>query len=128
MLTEAGAEVGVTAETAVGGYLHDALLGLFDQQLGGIFQTELLYIAAQLRMFRTLGEDGSDALLRQLEAVDDGLTSERGVEEEMFAHDDIVDMLEELLVGQCCLVGVGCRCMFAYLSPIFLLVGHMPRR
>ena len=51
MLTEAGAEVGVTAETAVGGYLHDALLRLFDQQLGGIFQTELLYVAAQLGMF-----------------------------------------------------------------------------
>ena len=47
-LTEAVAKVGVAAETAVGGYLDNALVWLFNQQLGSIFQTELLDVVGHL--------------------------------------------------------------------------------
>ena len=52
-------------------------------------------------MLTALGEDGTHAFLRQLEAIHDDLALELGVEEEFFAYDDIVDILEELLVGKC---------------------------
>ena len=81
MLTETVAEIGIAAETALGGYLNNTPVGLFDEQVGSMVQTQLLNIAVQLGMFTAFGENGTDTLLRQLEAVHDGLTPEFGVEE-----------------------------------------------
>ena len=51
-------------------------------------------------MITPFGEYGTDTLLRQLEAVDDGLTLEIGIEEKFFLHNDLVDIFEQLLVGE----------------------------
>jgi len=123
-LTETVAEIGVAAETALGGYLNNTPVGLFDEQVGGIVQTQLLNIAVQLGMFTAFGENGTDALLRQLEAVHDGLTPELGVEEEFFAYDNLVDVLEELFVGLDVCVGDNGRLLGPFLLPVHLLVVH----
>ena len=61
MLAEAVAEVSVAGETNFDGYLHDALLRLFQEQLGGMLQTQLLDIGAHLGVLAALGEDGADS-------------------------------------------------------------------
>ena len=80
MQAEASAEVGAPAETAGGGNLDDGVLGLFDQQAGGVFETQLQGIVVEPGMVAALGENGAHTLLRQLEAVHDGLASEIGIE------------------------------------------------
>ena len=94
MLAEAVAEVGAAAETAVSGNLYDGALWLMDQQVGGILQTQLQDILIEPEVLAALGEDGTHALLRQLEAVHDGLASEIRIEEKALVHDNLVDMQE----------------------------------
>ena len=99
MLAETVAEVGAAAKTAVGGNLHDGLVGPFQKQLGGIIQTQLQDVGAHLAMFAAFGEDAAYAFLRQVESLHDGIPPEFGITEEMFADDDVVDILIQLLVG-----------------------------
>ena len=99
-LAEALAEIGVTGETTDFGYLGDIHIRLTGHEEGGILQTQLLQIVGDLGILATLGEGVTHTLLRQLEAVHDGLAVHIRVEEQAFAHDDIVDMLEQLLIGQ----------------------------
>lgn len=54
MLAEAVAEVGAAAETAVGGNLCHGALRLVDQQVGGIFQTQLQDILVELDIVAAL--------------------------------------------------------------------------
>lgn len=65
VVTETVAEISAAAEATVGSYLHNVLVGLFDQQLGCIIQTQLLDVAGQLGVVAALGENGTHALLRQ---------------------------------------------------------------
>ena len=64
MLTEAIAEVGATAETAVGGNLCDGAIWLVYQQVGCILQTQLQYILVELEIIAALREYGAHSLLR----------------------------------------------------------------
>ncbi len=100
MLAEAVAEVGAAAETAVGGNLCDGTLRLVDQQVGGIFKSQLQDILIELDMLAAFGEDGAHAVLRQLEAVHDGLAIETGIKEKSLVHHNLVDMQEQLFVGE----------------------------
>jgi hypothetical protein len=50
-------------------------------------------------MFAAFGEDGAYAFLRQMESLHDGLTPEFGITEEMFADDDVLDILIQLIIG-----------------------------
>ena len=123
MLAETVAEVGAAAETAVSGNLYDGALRLVDQQMGGIFEAQLQNKLVEPDMLAALGEDGSHALLRQLEAVYDGLTAEVGIEEKALLHDHLVDMQEELFVGEFFqIVGNGgwFRCLRLFLC-LFLI-------
>ena len=83
MLAEAIAEVGVATKTAIGGNLRDGAIRIVDEQMGGILQAQLQYILIQSDIIATLREHGTHALLRQLEAVHDGLAPEIGIEEEV---------------------------------------------
>ena len=51
-------------------------------------------------MFAGFGEDAAYTILRQVESLHDGLPPEFGIMEEMFAADDVDDILIQLLVGQ----------------------------
>ena len=127
MPTETDAKIVVAAETAVGGYLHDALIGLPYQKLGGILQTEQLDITVQLVVFATFREYGTNAFLRQLETVDNRLTLKIGIEEELLTPDGLVDMLEQLLIGERVEVSdvVGdYRCLGLFLFPVQSLIAH----
>ena len=96
MLTEAVAEVSVTAETAFIGNLDNTLFRLLDKPAGGTIQTQLKDVAGQFHIFAALGECGTDTFLRQLEAVHDSLTLELGIKEQPLADNDIVEILEQL--------------------------------
>jgi len=63
VLAETVAEVGAVAETAIGGNLHDGLVGLFQELLGGIVQTQLQDVGAHLAIFAAFGEDAAYAFL-----------------------------------------------------------------
>ena len=99
-LAEALTVIAVTAETALVGHLRDALIGIVGEQYGRIFQAQLLGVVGELSILAAFSEDGTYALFRKLEAVHDGLALEPGIEKEPFTHNDIVDMLEQLLVGK----------------------------
>ena len=124
MLTEATAEIRRTAEATVGGNLHNTHIGLRHQQHGRIVKTELLQVVADAAILASLGEDAAHTILRQMEALHDGLALEVGVEEELFAHHDIVDTLKELLVGQRIIIGhLGQRLnLGAHVFPILLSI------
>jgi hypothetical protein len=49
-------------------------------------------------MFAGFGEDAAYTILRQVESLHDGLSPEIGITEEMFADDDVLDILIQLLV------------------------------
>ncbi len=86
-----------------------------------MIQTKPQNIAVHLRKLAALGENGSDALLRKLEAVHDGLTTELGVEEELFVHNDIADVLEELVVGEILLLrGLNSLRLCPFFFPVYL--------
>ena len=100
---------------------------MFSKEFGCVFQTELLDVVAQFGVITAFGEHGTDALLRQIEAIHDSLTFELGIEEQLFAHDDLVDMLEQLLIGECIEVevfGNWFRFMGLSLFQIEILVVH----
>ena len=107
MLTEAIAEICAAAETTFGGNLYNVFIGLFEQLFGSIFQTQMHDVGGQFCIVAALGEDGADAVFCQQETVHDGLTLELRVEEESLAHNNVVDVLEELLVGGCFQIGFG---------------------
>ena len=59
-----------------------------------------------------------------MEAVHDGLPSEHWVEEELFANNNIADILEKLVVGEFCFMRAFYRCLRPFLFPVHLLVVH----
>lgn len=126
MLTETATKVSTTVETAVGGYLRKTFLGLFNQLVGSTFQTQQLHVTGHIIMFAAFRENGSHTLFRQLEAVHNGLTPEPGVEKQFFAHNHLIDLLEELFLAGGIEIG-DCRRgrgLGLLLIPVLLLVVH----
>ena len=74
--------------------------GLLVQEADGVVEALLANECGKPLVAACVGESGSDALLRQTGAADERLSVEVRIEEHLLVLDEIVEVIEELGVGE----------------------------
>ena len=112
--TEAGLElpteiVGVREATGLR-HLRDGERRLVVKQVDSILQTALVDEVGNGGIVAALREGGTDALLRQMEIVDGGLTVEGGVKEQLIPDDDLANVGKERFARHAFKRSIGLIC------------------
>ena len=97
MTDEVTAEGLACAEARLLGHVVDAQLWVC-KQLTSMVETAVVDEVGEGSMFAALTEDGTDAFLRQLELVDDGLPPKLRVEVEPLGKDHLTEVVIERIV------------------------------